>query len=182
MPGGDPLVSREEETMSTIVVGYDSSPGAEAALRFALSEAKLRHARVRVVHAWPPIPYAAHVWAVAPDPTAVRDQVGARRSEALAELRDHVHATQAREHSTDVDVEVVGEEGLPDDVLRRSATDADLLVLGTRGHGSLANLVLGSVSQACARHAPCPVVIVPPSPIDVSRARLRPHAATVGSR
>ena len=45
-------------------------------------------------------------------------------------------------------------------VLVDEADGADLLVVGSRGHGGFAGLLLGSVSQQCAHHAPCPVVII----------------------
>ena len=53
-------------------------------------------------------------------------------------------------------------EGPAAEVLLRAAERADLLVVGSRGRGGFAGLLLGSVSQQCAQHAPCPVVIVPP--------------------
>ena len=55
-------------------------------------------------------------------------------------------------------------EGRPADALTAAAVDADLLVLGSRGLGGFSGLLLGSVSQQCIHHAPCPVVVVPPAP------------------
>jgi len=51
-------------------------------------------------------------------------------------------------------------EGRPAAVLVDESQGADLLVVGSRGHGGFAGLLLGSVSQQCAHHAACPVVIV----------------------
>jgi nucleotide-binding universal stress UspA family protein len=63
-----------------------------------------------------------------------------------------------RDPGVTIEREVV--EGSPADVLLRAAADADLLVVGSHGRGGFAGLLLGSVSQQCAHHAPCPVVIV----------------------
>jgi nucleotide-binding universal stress UspA family protein len=52
-------------------------------------------------------------------------------------------------------------EGAPARVLLEAASDADLLVIGSRGLGGFRGLLLGSVGQQCTHHAPCPVVIVP---------------------
>jgi nucleotide-binding universal stress UspA family protein len=52
-------------------------------------------------------------------------------------------------------------EGRPGDVLCAEADEADMLVVGSRGLGGFRGLLLGSVSQQCANHAPCPVVIIP---------------------
>lgn len=60
-----------------------------------------------------------------------------------------------------VEVEQSVLEGTPAQVLVEAAQGADLLVVGTRGHGGFTGLLLGSVSQQAAHHAPCPVVIVP---------------------
>jgi nucleotide-binding universal stress UspA family protein len=51
-------------------------------------------------------------------------------------------------------------EGQAAGILTEAATEADLLIVGTRGHGGFADLLLGSVSSQCAHHASCPVVIV----------------------
>ena len=60
-----------------------------------------------------------------------------------------------------VDIERRVVVGAPGAVLVAESREADLLVVGSRGHGGFAGLLLGSVSQQCAHHAACPVVIVP---------------------
>jgi nucleotide-binding universal stress UspA family protein len=70
---------------------------------------------------------------------------------AIAQLPPEVDGVE-------IDRQVI--EGSAADVLIRAATENDLLVVGSRGHGGFASLLLGSVSQQCAHHAPCPVVIV----------------------
>jgi nucleotide-binding universal stress UspA family protein len=63
-----------------------------------------------------------------------------------------------------VTVHPVVVEGVTADVLVTTARDADLLVVGSRGRGGFAGLLLGSVSQRCAERAECPVVVVPAAP------------------
>jgi nucleotide-binding universal stress UspA family protein len=144
--------------MNVIVVGVDHSVGAKEALRFALDEARLRQATLRAVHAWQ------------------FGYVGATGMEGLlpavgGELRDFRDAAEAELDATlreaipeagDVKVERRVVEGAPAAVLVEESRDADLLVVGSRGHGGFAQLLLGSVSQQCAHHAECPVVIVRP--------------------
>lgn len=146
-----------EEHRGVIVVGVDSSDGAAQALRFALEEAKLRGAALRVVHAW---------------------QFGniglaglAGFSPAGAELDDLVDMAES---ALDAILEEVAPdpggalverrlvEGSPATVLIDESRKADLLIVGSWGYGGFAGLLLGSVSQQRANHAVCPVVIVPP--------------------
>jgi nucleotide-binding universal stress UspA family protein len=149
--------------MPTIVIGFDGSKGAETALRVGLHEARMRDADVRVVHAWPTPPYvAAGSWSAGPYALSGEGAVVAARQEELADLFRRVQAIQEEEGLRSVPIEVVGQEGSPADVLIDAAADADLLIVGSRGHGTLAALLLGSVSQACARRARCPLVVVPP--------------------
>jgi nucleotide-binding universal stress UspA family protein len=61
---------------------------------------------------------------------------------------------------SDVKIEQRVIQGAPAAVLVEESQDADLLVVGSRGHGGFAQLLLGSVSQQCAQHSECPVVIV----------------------
>ena len=139
--------------MSVIVAGVDGSEGSKEALRFALAEATLRGATVRAVHAWSlPIAFGGPYMPPQPyDGTELQDQARASLDADVDEV--------LREGSP-VDVERVVERGSPADVLVHAAEGADMLVVGSRGHGGFAGLLLGSVSQQCAQHAPCAVVIV----------------------
>ena len=141
--------------METIVVGVDGSEGALDALRFALGEARRRGARLRVVTAWH-IPATAYggVGFVAPyDPIeAFRTGATETLDKVLESLGDDAKGAE---------IERVVMEGQAAKALLDAASGADLLVLGSRGLGGFTGLLLGSVSQECAHHAPCPVVIVP---------------------
>ena len=144
--------------MKMIVVGVDQSEGAKAALRFALEEAKLRHARLRVVHAWQ---YGtigtAGVESFYP---AVGADVSEVREAAEQALEQTLRKTLPDTDSVEVEQRLV--EGRPAGVLVNESRDADLLVVGSRGHGGFSELLLGSVSQQVSHHAACPVVIVRP--------------------
>jgi nucleotide-binding universal stress UspA family protein len=153
--------------MATIVVGIDGSEGSEAALRFALEEARLRRATLRVVHA-----YVLPLSEVAPDPFLLEfPSVPGPELEAIAEDLDK-GATSLIDAALErvlggaeagVTLERVAVEGSPAASLIEEAAEADLLVVGSRGHGRVHGLLLGSVSQQCVSHAPCPVAIVPKS-------------------
>jgi nucleotide-binding universal stress UspA family protein len=151
--------------MGTVVVGIDGSEGSDAALRFALEEARLRRATLRVVHA-----YVLPLAEVAPDPFLLEfPSVPGPDLEAIAEDLDKGAASlidAAVERAlggseADVAIERVAFEGSPAASLIDEAEGAELLVVGSRGHGRVHGLLLGSVSQQCVSHAPCPVAIVP---------------------
>jgi nucleotide-binding universal stress UspA family protein len=165
--------------MTRIAVGFDGSAGAEAALRFAVSEARLRGAELRVVHAWLPRPATAGAWRLGRRPAELERDAAESHEAALAELRLHVELTMIEADAEDLDVDVAGVEGVPRRVLVEESRDADLLVVGARGSGRLPVALLGSVSAACARHASCPVVIVPPEPADASREHASQQRALV---
>jgi nucleotide-binding universal stress UspA family protein len=142
--------------MERIVVGVDGSEPSKNALRFALEEGEQHHLPVLAVHAWsPPFP--------PPDPVAIAPldyadlfthvQEGAER--LLANLVEE--AGQGRQDN--LRVEQLAIEGSPASVLIETASDDDLLVVGSRGRGGFSRLLLGSVSEQVARHAPCPVLI-----------------------
>lgn len=144
--------------MNVIVVGIDHSDGAKEALRFAIEEAMLRGARVRALHAWqfgfvgaPGIEGAYPV--VGADLSDLHKAAGAALESAISDV--------AGEQS-EVEIERRLVEGTPAAALVDESRDADMLVVGSRGHGGFAGLLLGSVSQQVAHHAMCPVVIVHP--------------------
>jgi nucleotide-binding universal stress UspA family protein len=141
--------------MAVIVAGVDQSEGAKAALRFALEEAKLREATLRVVHAWQYGYIGA--FGIEANPSLGGDFKQLRDAAETAlgvTLRESIPETDA------VEIERRVVEGRPAAVLVDESHGADLLVVGSRGHGGFTGLLLGSVSQQCAHHAACPVVIV----------------------
>jgi nucleotide-binding universal stress UspA family protein len=144
--------------MSTIVVGVDHSAGARAALRFALDEARLRHATLRVVHAW------KFGYLDAPGiEAAAGPMVGAGLEDLRRGAEDTLDATlrEAIPDTGEVELERRVVEGAAAAALVEESRGADLLVVGSRGLGGFRGLLLGSVGQQCAHHAACPVVIVP---------------------
>lgn len=141
--------------MSLIVVGIDGSDESKRALHWALEEARLRGSRLLAVHAWTYQLTAGPGYMPAADPD-IRQSV---QQEALQVLDDAL----AEVGTVGVEVERKAIEGPPSATLVTAAEGADLLVVGSRGRGGFTGLLLGSVSQQCAHHAPCPVVIVPPA-------------------
>jgi nucleotide-binding universal stress UspA family protein len=134
-----------------IVVGVDGSRHAELALRWALDEARRRGARLQVVHSWqyPVVPVTGF--------SAPVIEIEGIEEAARATLDGCVDA----EDTSGIEVERILVMGPPAHGLLEAAAGADLLVVGSRGRGGFKGLLLGSVSQQCATHASCPVVIVP---------------------
>ena len=143
--------------MSVIVVGVDDSDGAKAALRFALEEAKLRQVTLRVVHAWR---FSGRVGepAIEGSEAGFRRELDESRRAAEAALDVTVQDLAAAADGVEIERRVV--EGAPATVLVEESRSAQLLVVGARGLGGFTGLLLGSVSQQCAHHAACPVMIV----------------------
>jgi nucleotide-binding universal stress UspA family protein len=140
--------------MGVIVVGADGSDASAEALRYALRQAKLEGADIRVVTAWyvPMIAYGA--------PTAgPLVDIGAVFA-ADAEAINRKALGDIGADAAGVEINTVVREGHPAKVLLDEAKDADLLVVGSRGLGGFSELLLGSVSHECAQRASCPVVIV----------------------
>jgi nucleotide-binding universal stress UspA family protein len=151
-------VVRETATPSSprVVVGVDGSETARRALAWALDEGRARQADVEVVNAWHP-PY---VGAYPYDPAALDLELfeqGAR--DLVAEMLEGQDVSGL---PSPPKVTVVSDTAAQ--AVITAAEGADLIVIGSRGRGGFAGLLLGSVSQQVARHAPCPVVVVPAAP------------------
>jgi nucleotide-binding universal stress UspA family protein len=143
----------QDRVAPRIVVGVDGSLTSDTARRWAVGQAQLTGGTVDAVIAWhcpPPIVGFGMV------------PIGAYDSSPFRELADKTVAAAISRAGTarDVTVHAVVQEGNVAHVLLTVAEGADLLVVGSRGHGGFAGLLLGSVSQHSVHHAPCPVVVI----------------------
>ncbi len=127
----------------SIVVGFDGSKGAVAALEWAAKEAQLRGDRLCVVQAW-----TAGEFGTDEDIAAYTQ--GKAESEAAAVLDGY----------PGLEWEVVALRGSPAKVLVDHSANADMLVVGSRGHGGFAGLLLGSVSHQVSAHAGTAAVVI----------------------
>lgn len=139
-----------------VVVGYDGSEPARAALDFGFHEAQMRGATLRIVWAW------HH-----PLTTYMGGGLEPPGQHLSGEFHEHTAREELRsaldELGSDragVPVQMRLREGEAAAVVLEEAARAVLLVVGSRGHGAVVGLLLGSVSQHCVAHAPCPVAVV----------------------
>ena len=137
-------------TRRPIVAGVDGSESSLAALRWAMRQAELTGAPLEIVSAWewpvswgwqPPIPPGY-------DPA---DEARRQLDKAISAVLTPGDATEARRTVI---------EGNPAPVLEALSKTADLIVIGSHGHGEFAGMLLGSVSQHCITHCHCPVVVI----------------------
>jgi nucleotide-binding universal stress UspA family protein len=145
-----------------IVVGVDGSEASNQALSWALAEARLRGDTVVALHAWAapyPAPTALPGAMLAPVEPGTAVEGG--MAEALRKgAEDLLAQAVSRAGPADLTIEQRLVEAPAATALIEEAKGAELLVVGSRGHGGFTGLLLGSVSQQVANHAPCPVVIV----------------------
>jgi nucleotide-binding universal stress UspA family protein len=133
-----------------ILVGVDGSEPSMAALRWAVRQAEMSGDRLLAVTAWQ-VP-SRDYWGVTPEPADFGAQAEAVLSQAVQ---------QAVGDLPDIAINTLIERGPPALVLVDEARHADILVVGNRGQGEFAGMLLGSVSGYCVTHASCPVVVVP---------------------
>jgi nucleotide-binding universal stress UspA family protein len=148
------MSATKTEKAPRIVVGVDGSASSMAALRWAVHQAALTGGTVDAVVAWR-MPATMTGFGFAP--VAVADgsdmEQTAQRvlDQAVSRVVDPEHGPVVRRLAV---------QGFPAPVLLGASAGADLLVLGSRGHGGFSGALLGSVGQHCVHHARCPVVIV----------------------
>ena len=144
--------------MNEIVVGVDGSEESRAALDWAVEEGRLRQAPVLAIHAWEVPLVPAPTGLVPPSVEVVGDLTELREDAAsLVEIMVQEIAGDA----ADVEIRPLTVEDKPVRALLDAAerNDAQMIVVGSRGHGGFVSLLIGSTSDQVARHATCPVVI-----------------------
>ena len=154
-----------------VVVAVDGSAGSRAALQFAVADAARRGVPLEVVTAyrWPDYLMDFDVMG-----SAETERMRARlRADAEARARALVDEVTAGATGPRPEIRVRAVHGAPAQVLIQASQGADLLVVGSRGHGEFSSVLLGSTSMQLALHATCPVTVVH-SP-EARRHRLRLH-------
>ncbi len=151
-----PVAARIER----IVVGADGSPAAETAVQWAADEAELWRADLTIIHAWDyPYPAGERNGAAGNDPQAaelMREDATRLVGATITELRSH-----RPRHTAGVHAQIVKGPTVPALLDAARKDNADLLVLGARGHGPAA---LGSTVEAALHRASCAVAVIPASP------------------
>jgi nucleotide-binding universal stress UspA family protein len=137
-----------------IVVGVDGSPSSRMALRWAVRQANLTNGTVDAVMAWG-IPMMLQSYGMVP---VYVEEEGSFEENAQKTIEAVISEETEPADSQRVMSLVI--KGHPAQVLLDIAAGADMLVVGSRGHGEFAEALLGSVSQNCVHHAPCPVLIM----------------------
>jgi nucleotide-binding universal stress UspA family protein len=134
---------------SEILVGVDGSEASIDALRWAIQQAQSTDSTLSVIMSW-------HSFGVGAVPAPPSDANLAAQASVFLQMLVERHVPvnvgiKVKQHTL---------EGHPADVLVSLSANADLLVVGSRGHGEFAGMLMSSVSERCAAHASCPVVIV----------------------
>jgi nucleotide-binding universal stress UspA family protein len=152
---GGVVALSKEQAMAGITVGVDGSDHSQQALAWAIREAGIRDAPLTVlaVHE-----VAASPWTGNPI-TYPADEAAAESIRRVAEETVQKAVREAGEPGP-ASVTVRAVSGLPARELIAASQSSDLVVVGARGGGGFARLLLGSVSQQVATHAACPVVVI----------------------
>jgi len=142
--------------MSGIVVGIDGSTNSGRALEWAVQEAAIRQVPLRVITIFR---QAISHWGAGPVTYPQEHAVAIQARKAAQDATDKALALAGDTRPKSVTVESFG--GIPAEELVNASKDADMIVVGSRGAGGFARLLLGSVGSQVVHHAHCPIVIVP---------------------
>ena len=152
------LVTGKRGTVSEIVVGIDGSKSSIEAARWAYAEAALRSSDLRVLCVF----QSPAVW------LGMGEALGSVSSATVSGEELTNYATETIESvlasiTQELKVNVIrdAQQGHPGDVLVNQSRDADLLVLGSKGHSDVGSILVGSVVMHCVHHARSPVVVIP---------------------
>jgi nucleotide-binding universal stress UspA family protein len=150
------MTSQVRTTARRFVVGVDGSEESREALRWAADQAVSQGARLEVVCPWD-LPFSGLATSYSPEPVGLPNpqEIARRAGTALDQTVREVLGDDLP-----LDVEQVVEQGDPAAVLLRRSEGADMLVVGSRGHGGFNRLLVGSVSEKCVRHATCSVIVI----------------------
>lgn len=144
--------------MKTILVPVDLSAASGAVCEAACALARRTGARVELLHVVQPPPVIlSDVYAL--DAGEVEDLLVAAEKTATRGLRELARRCE----KAGVRVRSLKRLGLPVPLILRRAKEADLLVMGTHGHGAVYDLLVGSTTNGVLKRARCPVLIVPPA-------------------
>jgi nucleotide-binding universal stress UspA family protein len=147
-----------KEGAELIVVGFDGSPHAAAAARWALDEARRRRADVELVSCFHQ-PYVAEAGGLAGAYVTSEELIDESKAVVTSAL-EGLHNERSAAEAAGSEIEIRLLDGPPGPTLVSESKGAAMLVVGRRGHGALARLLLGSVSRYAAIHALCPVVVI----------------------
>ncbi|MHC6593466.1 universal stress protein [Arthrobacter sp. C152] len=139
-----------------IIVGFDGSDHSRAALDWAMDEARRREGQLRLVTAWDKPQLAWY-------PAVLETAAGEIVTEESPEKAAQALQADALKAAADAGVTATGQlvkTHSPASAILDAAKDADLVIVGSRGHGGFPGLHLGSVSAQVVNHAQCPVLVI----------------------
>jgi nucleotide-binding universal stress UspA family protein len=160
--GGIPIrplnmaADQREQMVTGIVVGVDGSANSEQALHWAMEEAAAHNAPLTIIAVHPVM---KSYWTGRPVSLEVDHPALEHTREAVEKLTQEAASRLGDARPASVNVRVF--DGFPAEELIEASHDADVIVVGSRGGGGFARLLLGSVSSQVVQHAACPVVVVP---------------------
>jgi nucleotide-binding universal stress UspA family protein len=137
-----------------VVVGDDGSPAAEAALRYALDEARRRNTALHVIEAW----RIASAMTLSASAAGYVPALAELEADTLKDLKERVHRILGEPKDVKVHIHAVYASAAR--ALIIASESAEVVVVGSRGLGGFTSLLLGSVADQCTRHCASPVIVV----------------------